>query len=115
MGGSDEGDRPPGAVDARFTLAAERTVLAWLRTALGLVAAGVAILHIVHPFTNVAIQSAMGIGLVLLGAFAAVVGTLRWHRTNRALRDGGTLPGPAAVFVLAGVLVLFALAFAIWT
>jgi uncharacterized membrane protein YidH (DUF202 family) len=32
----ESNSRPQGAVDARFTLAAERTVLAWIRTALGL-------------------------------------------------------------------------------
>ena len=31
--------------DIRFTLANERTFLAWLRTAIGLIAAGVAVFH----------------------------------------------------------------------
>lgn len=102
---------PPGAVDARFTLAAERTMLAWVRTALGLIAAGVAVLHFIGPFTASTLQTVLGIGLILLGVLAAVVGGQRWYATTHALENGGRLPGPVAIWVLIGGLVVLAVAF----
>ena len=38
--------------DYRFTLANERTFLAWIRTALGLLAGGVAVRQLVQPFDD---------------------------------------------------------------
>ncbi|MCF8608832.1 DUF202 domain-containing protein [Gordonia sp. HY285] len=104
---------PPGAVDARFTLAAERTMLAWIRTALGLIAAGVAVLHVIGEFASPAVQTTLGIGLILLGIAAAAVGGQRWYQTTHALEEGGRMPGPFAIWVLIGGLVVLAVAFAI--
>ena len=108
---NDDEQTPPGAVDARFTLAAERTMLAWIRTALGLVAAGVAVLHVVGEFTSPALQTTLGIGLVVLGVVAALTGGLRWYRTSHALEHGGRMPGPVAIWVLIGGLVVLSVAF----
>ncbi|MGJ0118422.1 YidH family protein [Williamsia sp. MIQD14] len=99
--------RPAGAVDARFTLAAERTVLAWIRTALGLIAAGMAVLHVLPDFSSSGVRDVVGIGLIALGAGAAVAGGVRWRRTTVALRDGAPMPGPGHVWVvIVGVVVL---------
>ncbi|WP_132992533.1 YidH family protein [Gordonia zhaorongruii] len=106
-------DTPPGAVDARFTLAAERTMLAWLRTALGLIAAGVAVLHVVSSFTNLWLQTALGVSLLVLGAASAGLGVWRWQRVNRALRTGGAMPGPLPIWILIGALIVISLAFAV--
>ncbi|MCX6468754.1 MAG: DUF202 domain-containing protein [Corynebacteriales bacterium] len=103
--------RPPGSVDARFTLAAERTVLAWIRTALGLIAAGMAVLHVLPDFASSAVRDVVGIGLIALGAGAAVAGGVRWRRTTAALREGSAMPGPGHVWaVIVGVVVLSAIA-----
>ena len=107
-------DLPPGAVDARFTMASERTMLAWLRTALGLIAAGVAVLHLFDPFANSVARTTLGISLITIGACTAVVGTLRWHEVNRALHKGGPLPGPWPVWTLTALIVVIAIAFALW-
>ncbi|MFT3660708.1 MAG: DUF202 domain-containing protein [Gordonia sp. (in: high G+C Gram-positive bacteria)] len=104
----------PGAVDARFTLAAERTVLAWLRTALGLIAAGVAVLHLLGGFTRPAAQNGLGITLIALGALTAVLGVHRWRAVERALQRGGPLPGPWPVLVLCALLVVAGLGFVLW-
>lgn len=104
----------PGSVDARFTLAAERTMLAWLRTALGLIAAGVAVLHLFESFGNVAARTTLGICLIVIGALAAVVGAWRWREINRALRRGGALPGPWPIWVLTALIVVVGIAFAFW-
>jgi len=91
---------PLGAVDARFTLAAERTVLSWFRTALGLVAAGLAVMHVLPDYSTQTSRDVLGIGLVAFGTFTAIAGGLRWQQTNTALRDGGELPGPFPIWVL---------------
>ncbi|MGO3327141.1 YidH family protein [Gordonia sp. (in: high G+C Gram-positive bacteria)] len=106
-----EEPKPGGSVDARFTLAAERTMLAWLRTALGLVAAGVAVLHLIGEFTSPVLQTVLGVGLVLLGAVCAAVGGRRWYQVTHALEHGGRMPGPFAIWVLIGGVVVLSLAF----
>ncbi|GEE01729.1 hypothetical protein nbrc107696_21750 [Gordonia spumicola] len=106
-------ESPAGAVDARFTLAAERTLLAWLRTALGLLAAGVAVLHVVGQFSSPALQTTLGVVLVLLGGLTAALGAWRWQRVTRALADGGPMPGPAAIWAVVGVFIVLAVAFAV--
>ncbi|QKT07184.1 DUF202 domain-containing protein [Gordonia sp. X0973] len=112
---SDAAPIPPGAVDARFTLAAERTMLAWLRTAMGLIAAGVAVLHLFDPFGNSTARTVFGSGLVLVGAVTAVIGVLRWRKVARALSKGGPMPGPLPVMLLCLVLVVVALGFVVWS
>jgi putative membrane protein len=98
---------PPGAVDARFTLAAERTVLSWFRTALGLVAAGLAVMHVLPDYSSQTSRDVLGIGLVAFGTFAAIAGGVRWRQTTAALRDGGEMPGPLPVWLLIGALTVF--------
>ncbi|WP_036518723.1 YidH family protein [Nocardia sp. 348MFTsu5.1] len=97
----------PGAVDARFTLAAERTVLSWIRTALGLIAAGLAVMHVLPDYSTQTSRDVLGIGLVAFGAFTAIVGGVRWRQTTTALRDGGDMPGPLPVWLLIALLTLF--------
>lgn len=99
----------PGAVDARFTLAAERTVLSWIRTSLGLIAAGMAILHVLPSFSSSIVRDVVGVGLVAMGAMASVVGAMRWRQTTNALRGGGPMPGPAPIWLLVGILVVLSL------
>lgn len=112
-----ESDPPqplPGVVDARFTLAAERTALAWLRTALGLIAAGIAVLHLLGSFGEPAARTALGISLLLIGALTAVIGLTRWRAVDRALHRGGPLPGPWPVLALGALIVLASFGFVIW-
>lgn len=103
----DTQDNVPGAVDARFTLAAERTVLSWFRTALGLVAAGLAVMHVLPDYSTQTSRDVLGICLVAFGAGAAIAGGLRWRQTTNALRDGGPMPGPLPVWALIGLLIVF--------
>ena len=97
---------PPGSVDARFTLAAERTVLAWVRTALGFIAGGVAIVYVAPSESSEWLDATIGVLMVVVGAAIAVTGGYRWRRTMTVLRDGGDMPGPSAVLLVVAAIVV---------
>lgn len=79
--------------DPRFTLANERTFLAWSRTALALVAAGLGVVQLLPPFPGVpAGRHVVGVPLIVLGAVIAVVAYADMMRNQRALRRGQPLP-----------------------
>ena len=103
---ADRSGPPPGSVDARFTLAAERTVLAWVRTALGFIAAGVAIVYVAPSGDAEWLDAAIGVLMVVVGATIAVTGGYRWRRTMTVLREGGDMPGPSAVLVVVAAIVV---------
>lgn len=75
-------------VDYRFLLANERTFLAWIRTALGIVAGGVALDQFVVVEGEQGMVAQLAIVTIFLGAVIAVVGTLRWSRADRVMREG---------------------------
>lgn len=95
--------------DARFTLANERTFLAWIRTGLGFVAAGMAV---------AALAGYIGVGdvritlasLLLVGAgvLAGVVAFLRWMVQERAMRLNRPLSSSTALPLFTIVLVVVA-------
>ncbi len=90
--------------DARFTLANERTFLAWVRTSLALLAGAVA----VHaPAVDLDGWVKNVVSLVLLGIAALAVGQSwrRWHRVELAIRTGQPLPGFAGPALVAAALV----------
>lgn len=79
--------------DPRFTLANERTFLAWSRTALALVAAGLAIVQLLPPFHGVPLgRHVLGIPLIVLGAVVAVAAYVEMNRNQAAMRRGDPLP-----------------------
>jgi putative membrane protein len=81
-------DREP---DYRFTLANERTFLAYVRTALALDAAGLAATQFLHP-SKAHLRVAIAIVLVVLGCSVAVLGYRRWADTEQAMRRSLPLP-----------------------
>lgn len=100
--------------DARFSLANERTFLAWVRTALALLAAGVALEALDLPVEE-RLRLAASVLLVVLGSLAPLLAWWGWARAERAMRTGADLPAPVGFLVLvvgvtvAGVLVLLGL------
>lgn len=86
--------------DPRFSLANERTFLAWIRTALALVAAGVALEALELPISP-GLRMAAALVFVALGLIAAAFSWIGWSRTERALRAARALPGFAPSFVIA--------------
>lgn len=99
----DGGDEP----DPRFSFANERTFLAWIRTALALVAAGVAV-DVIDLDASAALQRALASVLVVAGLACAVLAWVRWARSERAMRRGVPLPSGGAAAALAGAVVVAA-------
>lgn len=87
--------------DPRFTLANERTFLAWIRTSLALVAAGVALEAFAADFGPGGVRRVVAGALVLLGLLASASAYRRWAAGERALRTGRPLPAPGLAVVLA--------------
>jgi putative membrane protein len=97
--------------DYRFSLANERTFLAWIRTALALVAGGLACAQFLPPLPIAHLREAIAVALLLLGGTVALRAVDHWVRTERAMRLGQDLPAtrfPAvlAIFVAAGAVLL---------
>jgi putative membrane protein len=85
--------------DYGFSFANERTLLAWLRTGLGLLAAGVAVDTFDLPFPDVA-QTGLASLLVMLSMFAAGAAWVRRARAERAMRRREPLPSSSLALVL---------------
>jgi putative membrane protein len=99
--------------DARFTLANERTLLAWVRTALALIAGGVA-LELLGLQLHAGLRLAASLDLIVAGTLTPLLAWISWVRTERALRMDLPLPGSflgaalAVAVTVAGVLVALA-------
>ncbi len=83
----DEGETP----DYRFSLANERTFLAWIRTALALIGGGFAVDQFL-PDLRWAVRVGMAIALLAVGAACALRAVNHWVRCERAMRRGEDLP-----------------------
>jgi putative membrane protein len=91
--------------DPRFTLANERTFLAWNRTALALVVAGLGIVQLLPPFPGVPWgRHVLGVPLIVLGAGVSVTSFVEWQRTQTAMRRGTPIPRSVLPQVLAATI-----------
>lgn len=91
--------------DPRFSLANERTFLAWARTGLALLAGAAALDALDLPLHPV-VQALVAAVLALAGLAVAVTSWWSWRATERAMREGTPLPGNPAMVLVVGVLVL---------
>jgi putative membrane protein len=84
----DDGEEP----DYRFTLANERTFLAWIRTALALLAGAVAVLHLIPLGWEPGLRLTVGLSLTALAVVITLYAPLRWVRVQRAMRRRDVMP-----------------------
>ncbi|TFV83994.1 DUF202 domain-containing protein [Microbacterium sp. dk485] len=89
-----------GEPDARFTLANERTFLAWIRTSLAFIAAGIA-LELLGAELHAALRLAASLLLILVGTATPPLAWFGWAKTERALRRHEPLPAAPLGAVLA--------------
>ena len=87
--------------DPRFTFANERTFLAWIRTALALLAGGIAVEAFTPAAFDPALRTLLAVTLLVLAMIMALAAGLRWLRVERAMRRRAPLPLPLLVPVLA--------------
>ncbi|MGW7358469.1 YidH family protein [Streptomyces sp. NPDC054802] len=83
----EEGETP----DYRFSLANERTFLAWIRTALALIGGGFAVDQFL-PDLRWGVRAGLALALIGVGAACAVRAVNHWVRCERAMRRGEDLP-----------------------
>jgi putative membrane protein len=91
-------------IDPRFSLANERTFLAWIRTALALISIGLAVTQLLPPFDLPGGRRIIGIPLMVLGIVVAVQALREWLGNERAMRQGGRLPRPRLSIVVTVVI-----------
>lgn len=107
-----QGDEP----DVRFTYANERTFLAWNRTALALIATGVAATQLLPEFHVAGGRRILGLPMVVLGALVAFTSFRQWRANQQAMRCAEPLPQSPMPLVLSvgiGVVAIIAVVLAL--
>jgi putative membrane protein len=94
-------------IDPRFTLANERTFLAWNRTGLALIAGGLGVAELLRNLGDDGSRRLFGIPLMILGGVLAVCAEERQRRVQRSMEAGKGVPESRLpmllTIVLAGV------------
>ncbi|MGC0365626.1 putative membrane protein [Rhodococcus sp. 27YEA15] len=91
----------PNRPDERFTLASERTFLAWMRTALALLAGGIAMLELIPGWSTGWVRTGIALVLIAMAAAAALTGMRRWLQVKKALETGADMPSPHMLWLFA--------------
>lgn len=102
--------------DPRFSLANERTFLAWVRTSLALLAGGVAVEAFTADLFGPELRKTLAVLLLVLALFLSGGSFFRWVNVERAMRHQSPLPLPwiapllaAGGALAAGMMVAFVL------
>ena len=102
--------------DYRFSLANERTFLAWIRTGLALIAGGLAVAQFLSPLPVRHLREVLAIVPIAIGAGCALRAIDHWIRCEIAMRTGNPLPAsrfPALLALVVAVSALLALVYVI--
>lgn len=94
--------------DVRFSYANERTFLAWNRTALAMVTAGLAVTQLLPPFEVPGGRRMIGLPLIVIGTLVAVASFFQWQRNEAAMRAQRPLPRSILPALVAAVVALSA-------
>jgi putative membrane protein len=106
-----EPEQHPEEPDVRFTYANERTFLAWNRTALALIATGVAATQLLPKLQVEWGRRLLGLPLIALGAAVAAESFRQWRANQRAMQRGEPLPRSWMPLILTvGIVAIGALA-----
>lgn len=89
--------------DPRFSLANERTFLAWIRTTLALLA-GAAAVHALDLNVSATIERIASTMLAMAGLICAVNAWRGWAATERALRQGRPMPSNSVGIVIVAII-----------
>ena len=93
--------------DPRFSLANERTFLAWIRTSLGMIALGVGIATFVSANASRGFSMLVAAILVVLGGILGSLSWFRWLNVERAMRLGrGIPPSRTAIYLAMAISVI---------
>ena len=95
-----EGQEP----DYRFSLANERTFLAWIRTALALLAGAVLLEQFATQLGPPVVLVGLALVLAVLAAVLCAAAYGRWRSNEIAMRHARRLPGTVAIPLIAGTL-----------
>jgi len=105
-----------GGTEAREHLANERTLLAWVRTGVGLISFGLVIERIGAQVGSVGSSGVFGVALAVLGCLTLIMGTVQFLRSRRGIAAGNFVPAVAAYMMvvvgslaLAGTFVIYVL------
>ena len=79
--------------DPRFSLANERTYLAWNRTAMAMVVGGAALLQIsTDSDARAVLRDSIALVILVVGGVLAWTSHRRWYEAEKAMRLGQPLP-----------------------
>lgn len=87
--------------DYRFSLANERTFLAWIRTGLALLAGGVLLDQFSTKLASHTVVVVLAITLSVLAALLCAMSYVRWRANEIAMRHTRKLPGTIAIPLIA--------------
>ncbi len=100
----EEGKDP----DYRFSLANERTFLAWIRTALAVLAGAIVLKQFSAHLHPAGVWHWVALGLAVLAGGIGCAAFFRWRGNERAMRLEQSLPRSLMLPLLAGTLAVVA-------
>ncbi len=99
--------------DYRFTLANERTFLAWIRTALALMAGAVGIEQFSPQLSSVGLRTTLTALLLSTASALGIIAWRRWRHNEYAMRLGSDLPYTRGILLLGGFIMMLAVLLAV--
>lgn len=99
--------------DYRFSLANERTFLAWIRTALALIAGAIGIDQFATHLGSPSLRTVLALALFAVGGLLAASAYHRWAATEAAMRQDADVPRSVALPLLTVFVAVLAAALAV--
>lgn len=97
------------APDYRFSLANERTYLAWIRTAMALLAGAIAIDQLTPELADESIRIILSTFLSVCSGLLALLAYKRWSANEQAMRQNNELPYSSLLKITSVVVIMLTL------